>query len=556
MEKNVKEKLLTVIIPFLNEGNEVENTLQSVRDTAGDSIDILIINDCSTDNFDYKTIALQYNAVYHENEKRIGVAASRDLGVELSQTPYFLLLDAHMRFYQEGWVNRIVDELKTDEKLLLCCQTKALDQVDEKVIEDTQRQISFGAYVGLEEVHNSLDAVWIWDKKEFDCLVDNYIPCVLGAAYASGKKYWQFLKGLNGLISYGSDEVYISFKVWLTGGHCKFLEDIEVGHIYRKIFPYEVKTIHTTYNKMLISETLLPDKYKKRIFRKLKSGWKEVYGNAYQLYYENISFINLLKEYYKQIVNNDFETILQLNRKIDQIILTQGDREQMLKRIAYHIILQTSSISDIGLLYGKMGCILFLFHYARYIHNHLFEEIAGYLLEDVQSELSSSLSIDMESGYCGIAWGINYLLQQGFVKGDSSEILEDVDKKIMERDPKRMTDYTFEKGLAGILFYVSERIRVNGKGHPFDSEYILRLSNKTEEILSSPDAVQNKDFDFLLEYSGCLLNKENARNPFGLYDLICMDIPDINLIEKYPLGLQNGCAGIGLKLILDSQELE
>jgi glycosyltransferase involved in cell wall biosynthesis len=115
---NKKTNELTVIIPFLNEGVEVENTLRSIRDTSGYSVDILIINDCSSDDFDYEKIALQFGAFYHYNDERLGVAASRDLGVELSQTPYFLLLDAHMRFYRGGWVDRIVNELKINEQLL------------------------------------------------------------------------------------------------------------------------------------------------------------------------------------------------------------------------------------------------------------------------------------------------------------------------------------------------------------------------------------------------------------------------------------------------------
>jgi glycosyltransferase involved in cell wall biosynthesis len=44
---------LTVIIPFLNEGREVGNTLQSIRETAGEQVDVLLVNDASYDDFDY-----------------------------------------------------------------------------------------------------------------------------------------------------------------------------------------------------------------------------------------------------------------------------------------------------------------------------------------------------------------------------------------------------------------------------------------------------------------------------------------------------------------------
>ncbi|MCL2652068.1 MAG: glycosyltransferase, partial [Candidatus Azobacteroides sp.] len=80
---------LTVIIPFLNEGQEIRNTLQSIRETAGDQVDILLINDASYDNFDYKSFAKEYHATYYHNDTRMGVARSRDIGVEKITTDYF-----------------------------------------------------------------------------------------------------------------------------------------------------------------------------------------------------------------------------------------------------------------------------------------------------------------------------------------------------------------------------------------------------------------------------------------------------------------------------------
>ena len=41
------ENKLTVVMPFLNEGEEVGNTVRSIRATAGCSVDIIVINDAS-----------------------------------------------------------------------------------------------------------------------------------------------------------------------------------------------------------------------------------------------------------------------------------------------------------------------------------------------------------------------------------------------------------------------------------------------------------------------------------------------------------------------------
>jgi len=144
---------LTVIIPFLNEGCEVENTLMSILENSKDDIEIIVINDGSDDEFDYQAIAGQYGARYVLNKTRLGVAASRDLGVELCETPYFLILDAHMRFYDDRWAGRIVEELKKSERVFLCCRSIVLKKRDGVIKTFKDRPTFYGAYLNF------------WDEK-------------------------------------------------------------------------------------------------------------------------------------------------------------------------------------------------------------------------------------------------------------------------------------------------------------------------------------------------------------------------------------------------------
>ena len=82
---------LTLIIPFLNEGEEVEATVRSFREFGGDRMDIIVINDCSYDSYPYMERLRSIPGVtYILNRQRLGVAASRDKGVALCRTPYFL----------------------------------------------------------------------------------------------------------------------------------------------------------------------------------------------------------------------------------------------------------------------------------------------------------------------------------------------------------------------------------------------------------------------------------------------------------------------------------
>jgi hypothetical protein len=47
---------LSVIIAFRNENIEVERTILEIKHTAGNSVDIILVNDASEDNYNYASI--------------------------------------------------------------------------------------------------------------------------------------------------------------------------------------------------------------------------------------------------------------------------------------------------------------------------------------------------------------------------------------------------------------------------------------------------------------------------------------------------------------------
>jgi len=114
--------------------------------------------------------------------------------------------------------------------------------------------------------------------------------------------------------------------------------------------------------------------------------------------------------------------------------------DTLLERIARHLMMHASFLPNIGLYHGKMGIVLFFAHYARYTGNPLYEEYAGELMNEVYEGYHPNLPANFEYGLCGIGWGIEYLLQNGFMEGDADEILAEIDAHVMERDLRRITD--------------------------------------------------------------------------------------------------------------------
>lgn len=249
--KNEKpEKVeLTCIIPFQNEGSEIERTVANIRGTAGANVKIMLINDLSTDNYDYAWIARHYDCQYFYNSVNLGVAGSRDFGVSRCSTKYFVLLDGHMRFYHDNWHEDLIKELDKNPDCLVTANTIVFSYDKDTKIYSNEAGIdgrtvfgSYGAVVNMKEPGWEFTGKWTKKILKGFGTSDPVIPisCCMGAVYAASKLFWERIGGLRGLKKYGSDEPLMSLKTWLSGGKVLLMKDWGVGHLYRGNSPYSV----------------------------------------------------------------------------------------------------------------------------------------------------------------------------------------------------------------------------------------------------------------------------------------------------------------------------
>ncbi|MDR1406964.1 MAG: hypothetical protein LBJ23_02800 [Tannerella sp.] len=207
--------------------------------------------------------------------------------------------------------------------------------------------------------------------------------------------------------------------------------------------------------------------------------------------------------------------------------MEQQANNGLIERIVRHLVLFSSFISNIGLYHGKTGIVLSLFHYARFTGNTLYEEFAGELLDEICEDMPKNMPIDFENGLCGIGWGIEYLLQNNFAEGDSNVILTSIDRRIMDRDIRRISDRSFPAGLDGISCYINKRLHSpfhRAGDTPFDEAYLNDWKTVAEPG-HFPDDRQ-------------------------ILCTITETVPEGDYIPSWNLGLSNGCAGFILKNIL------
>ena len=488
-------KELTVIIPFLNEGDELAMTVSEIRRTVGNAVDVIVINDCSFDGRAYHEELAKYEVYYIVNRHRLGVAASRDLGVSLCQTPYFLFLDAHMRFYDSNWVNRIVEELQADDRQLICCQGRFLHK-DEKTGEIDNGEglpMAYGAFSPFRNESIWPDIAWNYKETNIGQSTQN-IPTVLGAAYAASKRYWERLLGLRGLHNYGADEQFISLKVWLEGGRCTLLKDVVVGHIYRKQSPYKILGRDSVYNLLLIGKLLFPAAMFSETIATALVTCRDYAIEALNAFKENEKELNDMKDYWGRIFVRKVEDILPMHHACREFNKEDADKfADILPRI--FSFLQKNIPSDDGLMEGKTGALLWLSHYERFGKKEKTDEISTSLYDSIADDIKNyRLPWNFHYGLSGIGWGLLYLWNKGYIDSCPKELLCEIDRQLVAISPQAINDPSLSFGATGILAYLTLRL-TSGCGElperfPLKewftiSSQLYANSNKREEIYYS-----------------------------------------------------------------------
>lgn len=531
--------ILSIVIPFLNEGEEVENTLISIFNHSDmKDIEVIIINDASDDGYNYTELSGRYGIRYIENHFRIGVAASRDKGAQLASGNFILFLDAHMRFYDNDWSRRIIDLLSSDEMLLLCSQSKGLCNINNEIHEIKGRQTAWGASINFINSFRYLECNWIYrDFNSSENCVE--IPCVFGACYAVSKKTWKYIKGLSGLSQYGNDETYMSMKIWLSGGKVKLIKDLFVGHIYREHQPYEVDIASRIFNRIWIASLLLDSDFRSRAFAYSKS--LNNYNNSLSILFEKkVLFVELYK-YYKSILKIPYADFINYNNARSGIRNCYEGTASIINRTKDFILKYYHCLSSSTLENGRLGAILFLAIYSIRNNNEIIAGLVNqYIDEIIQKYLDyRNLQILLDLG-----WVLCFLTIQRLIKKDKYLSVIDKIVDIITANDVVKKDFVLFCNTIKLMLAISHFSEITIAKH---SNLTYVLYNLCKDYCSKK--IYSKEiFDFVLYV------EDRISYIPSIYDIVTINLPKDNYNpESYNLGI-SGCAGVGIKLIIDNYE--
>ena len=338
-------KLITIIIPIYNCEKFIDRCLNSIINQTYKNIEIILINDGSTDN------SMQIIDKYKEKDNRIkvidkkneGVSASRNIGIELSNGEYITFVDA------DDWL-----ELDAIEKMYNTIVAHNVDVVRANyfINKNTTENISIGKMYDLSnKVIKNYD---FKDVKmlEYFLLAKNSIPNLVMLLLI--KKEILKINNIKFDINlYMMEDVYFYLNLFLHIESIYYM-DIPVYHYYQN----------------LDSATKSTKKYDKNI-----KGIIEVNEKIRELLLKNnifsLSNISKLNANHLKIITNYFYFLIR-----DKV---ENNKEIINKYIyldEFQTILKDADISDLPL---KNKIMIYLIKHNKIKMLFIFDNLVGYL---------------------------------------------------------------------------------------------------------------------------------------------------------------------------------
>ena len=105
--KNIK---LSIIVPIYNVENYLEQCLGSICGQAGEDVQVICIDDCSTDNslnILYKWQKRYANLEIYCNEVNLGQASTRNVGMTHARGEYIMFVDSD-DYIEDDWIDELI----------------------------------------------------------------------------------------------------------------------------------------------------------------------------------------------------------------------------------------------------------------------------------------------------------------------------------------------------------------------------------------------------------------------------------------------------------------
>ncbi|MGZ3918763.1 MAG: glycosyltransferase family 2 protein [Bacteroidia bacterium] len=157
----MKNDLVSIIIPCYNSSEFIYDTLQSILKQTYSNIEVIIVNDGSTDDTGEKALSINDKRINYFYQANAGVSAARNFGLKESKGEYIIFFDS--------------DDLMTDEYIssrVLNIEKLGLDFICGPVKKFTLSTIDPGSYRGTSS--NVTEEILFYNQSVATC-PSNYL---------------------------------------------------------------------------------------------------------------------------------------------------------------------------------------------------------------------------------------------------------------------------------------------------------------------------------------------------------------------------------------------
>lgn len=226
---------VSVVIPALNEGRNLIDTVSSVAESSNDlAVEIIVVDDGSDDGAPQRIAALEPDRavpVRVIDGPRAGIASARNAGAAEARAPVIVFLDGHC-YVPPGWLEPLIAPFA-----------------------DQSVGLTGPAFTSIREPHNvacgvtwvdpTLGNVWL------PATTSGPVPFHIGACQAVRAEAFEQLGGFDrGMTRWGSEDIELCLRMWLSGYEVHAAPSSLVHHLFRTSRPYDVDVAEVLYNHL------------------------------------------------------------------------------------------------------------------------------------------------------------------------------------------------------------------------------------------------------------------------------------------------------------------
>ncbi len=225
------------------------------------------------------------------------------------------------------------------------------------------------------------------------------------------------------------------------------------------------------------------------------------------------------------------------------------DKKLFLNHLASYLKSTISYVQSSGLFYGRMGLVIFFYHYSQYSKDIQYTKLADLLLTDILTHVYKEIPVSLNNGLCGLGMAISYLFSEGFVEGDEDDVLFEIDKQIENNISMDNADLSFETGILGVLYFLVCRFSRTKRSDNFSSNFKNKVYIIAEELVYNRDS--SDGYNIAMQYVKCMQGEPVLIDWSEFFQKIISSLPENDYVNTWFFGLRKGCAGVGLNLLRD-----